>query len=186
MNEELFDAIEFAARAHRGQLRKGSQLPYLVHPLSAACILIEHEVPNPIVIAAILHDTVEDTGVDLGAIEGVFGKRVAALVDQASEPDRSASWEERKRHTIEFIESSADDDALLIVCADKLDNIRSTRKDLSRHGPAVWERFNRPEADQAWYYRALVAALGRRMVRQPGRDLHQALAREVDRVFGSE
>ena len=55
MNESLFNAAEFAARAHRGQFRKGSEIPYLVHPLNTACILIEHQAPNRIVVAAVLY-----------------------------------------------------------------------------------------------------------------------------------
>ncbi len=55
----IFKAIEFAAQAHAGHFRKGTKIPYIIHPLAVAKILIENEYSEEIVIAGILHDTIE-------------------------------------------------------------------------------------------------------------------------------
>ena len=57
---EAFKALEFAVKAHSGQFRKGTNIPYIVHPLGAAQILMELKCPNKIVTAALLHDVIED------------------------------------------------------------------------------------------------------------------------------
>lgn len=158
----MFQAIEWAARAHRGQLRKGSGVPYLIHPLNVAKLLIQQGCEEAVVVAGLLHDTVEDTELELMDIEAEFGPRVSALVAGASEPDKTAAWEVRKQHTIDSV-AQMPVEVLWIICADKLDNARSLREDLLRIGPELWTRFNRPKPDQAWYYRSLLGALEKRI-----------------------
>ena len=134
----LFDAIEFAARAHREHYRKGTRIPYIAHLISVAKILIEYDCAEEIIVAGLLHDTVEDTSVTLEDIRKSFGEKVASLVEAASEPDKSDTWENRKRHTIEYLKT-APMDVLLLSCADKLDNIRSIKEDYERFGEVSLE-----------------------------------------------
>jgi guanosine-3',5'-bis(diphosphate) 3'-pyrophosphohydrolase len=77
---ELEDAINIASEAHKGQKRKSGE-PYIIHPLSVAATLIDWGMDIDSVIAGVLHDTVEDTDVQLDALESTFGKDVAFLVD---------------------------------------------------------------------------------------------------------
>lgn len=179
----VFEAIEFATRAHAGQYRKGTRIPYILHPLRVGTLLIEVDSPEPVVIAGILHDTVEDTPVTLQEVAARFGERVATLVDSVSEPDKRASWDERKRHTVERLRH-ADADTLLIACADKLDNIRSMRRGELRTGAIFWDRFHRPRDDQAWYYREVSSAIGRVAPSGPLALLWPELEREVRELFG--
>ena len=181
--EKVFQAIEFAARAHRGQFRKGSDLPYIFHPLSVAKILINCGASEEMVVAGILHDTVVDTDVALADIERAFGAEVALLVEGASEPDKSAPWMDRKQHTIDHLRT-ASPDPVLLVCADKLDNILSTREEYARLGESLWERFNKPREDQKWYYQSLVQVLGDRMIEDLAASLFRQFEEEVRRVFG--
>ena len=184
MHQEIvFQAIEFAAQAHWGQFRKGSDLPYMVHPLGVARILIECRADKEVVAAGLLHDTVEDTRVTLAEIERDFGPRVARLVEGASEPDRSETWEKRKRHTLAHLRT-APAEVLLVVGADKLDNIRSIQEDLTRLGAALWDRFNRPREAQKWYYASLVEVLGERLQEEPAASLFRVFAEAVRQVFG--
>ena len=178
----LFQAIDFSTKAHRGQFRKASGVPYIYHPLSVAKILIELGCSEELVVAGILHDTVEDTSVTLHDIHVQFGERVAYLVESVSEPDKSAAWEIRKQHTIAFLED-APMDVLLIACADKLDNARSLQNDLARMGEALWQRFNRPKASQSWYYYALVDVLSRRATEEPLISLVKQLNAIVTDIF---
>ena len=101
----IFKAIGFAVKAHSGQYRKGTKLPYIVHPLGVAKILIEYGCPEQLIVAGILHDAVEDTHVSLHEIKHLFGWDVADLVEAASEPDKSDTWENRKKHTIGMLQS---------------------------------------------------------------------------------
>ena len=162
----LFQAIEFATKAHRGQRRKALGVPYIYHPLTVAKILIEQGCSEELVVAGVLHDTVEDTPVTLDDIQVEFGERVAYLVESVSEPDKSATWEARKQHTIAFLEN-APMDVLLISCADKLANARSLQNEFAKMGEALWQRFNRPKASQSWYYHALVDLFSRRATEEP-------------------
>lgn len=182
--KRLFRAIEFAARSHRGQFRKGTQVPYILHPLRVAEILIEVGARNQLIVAALLHDTIEDTEATAAGIAHRFGAEVAALVEAVSEPDRAAPWQERKQHTIEMLPSAATD-VLLLLCADKLDNVRSMRRGERRDGPAFWERFHRPRPSQAWYYQRVALALCERAKREPLQTLAGQLQREVNALFVS-
>jgi (p)ppGpp synthase/HD superfamily hydrolase len=181
---KLYDAIELAARAHRCQVRKGTEIPYIVHPLAVASILIRANCPEHLVIAGILHDTLEDTAVTLEEIRSHFGREVAALVFALSEPDKKAPWEERKAYTIDHLEQKATPDVLLVSVADKLDNMRAIRAGLESAGEAFWQRFNRPREKQKWYYQRLAHVFERRIASGAGVAMAHAFKLEVIRVFG--
>jgi (p)ppGpp synthase/HD superfamily hydrolase len=180
----IFHAIQFAAAAHAGQYRKGTRIPYLIHPLRVAAILLESGCAEDLAVAAVLHDTVEDCFVTLDQIRRLFGLRIAQLVAGASEPDKSQPWEARKQHTIDFLRS-APDDQLLVCLADKLDNIRSIREDLALHGELAWLRFRRGRDKQRWYYESLAEVFTRRFDGGIGARLAEIFAAEVRAVFDS-
>jgi (p)ppGpp synthase/HD superfamily hydrolase len=182
MDHILFEAIEFAVHAHRGHFRKGTGIPYIVHPLNVGRILLEYGCSVVVVAAGILHDTLEDTPVAFDDILTRFGEDVANLVSWLSEPDKSDIWENRKEHTLMSLES-ASQDVLLIALADKLDNIQSIHRALEREGDAVWSRFRRPIGAQAWYYHNLVDVFRRRVTEEPGLALCKALQAGVEQVF---
>ncbi|MBN2089520.1 bifunctional (p)ppGpp synthetase/guanosine-3',5'-bis(diphosphate) 3'-pyrophosphohydrolase [candidate division KSB1 bacterium] len=178
----LFKAIEFAAKAHTGQFRKGSRVPYIIHPLQVGKILIEANCEEEIIIAGILHDTVEDTPVELIDIEKLFGKRVADLVAGASEPNKSDSWENRKQHTINFLKT-APMDVVQIMLADKLDNIRTTAKEYQKVGEEFWNRFKRPRPQQKWYHESLRELFFLRIQDEPFISLVKTFDQLVQSVF---
>ena len=180
----IFDAIEFAAKAHRNHYRKGTKVPYLIHPMRVSKILIDHGCDEEMASAAVLHDTVEDTDATLDDIQSQFGPRVASLVEGLSEPDRSDTWENRKQHTIDHLRH-APRDVLLIACADKLDNLRSMREDYAKFGEPFWDRFNRPKDKQQWYYRNVASVFVSRIDDELTKELFEALAAEVQAIFGT-
>lgn len=180
--EALFPALAFAVEAHgrAGHLRKGTRFPYVIHPIRVAWTLERHGYDDEVITAGLLHDTIEDTDVTAEEIAGRFGERVAGLVVAVSEADKSAPWEERKRATIEKVDS-AGEEVLAILAADKLDNVRATRDDLAEAGEeATWAKFKTGRDDQAWYYRALAEGF---LAREPENLLFQTLGNEVDAVF---
>ena len=154
-------AIAFAAQAHAGQVRKGSDTPYIVHPMEAAAVCATVTDDAEVLAAAVLHDVVEDTEVTAWQVERRFGARVAALVAGESEdkrPDRPASetWQVRKEESLERLRTAQDPGVLVVCLGDKLSNIRSIERDLREQGDAFWSRFNQKDpARHAWYYRAL-------------------------------
>jgi (p)ppGpp synthase/HD superfamily hydrolase len=184
-SEILFDAIEFAVKAHRGQFRKGIRVPYIVHPIRVAEILARHGCPQTVVVAAILHDVAEDTRRTLKSIERRFGRRIASIVEAVSERDKSRPWRKRKEETLERIRG-APLEVLLVECADKLDNIQSIRQDLLRMGEGLWERFNAPKESQRWYFESLVAAFRSRVEGGILSFLLRDLESEVREVFANE
>lgn len=178
----LFKAIEFAAKAHAGQYRKSTRIPYIVHPIAVAEILIEAGCSEEVATAGVLHDTVEDTPVTLDDLKREFGERVAELVAGASEPDKRQSWEIRKQHTLDFLQT-ADYDILMLICADKLHNLRSVRHDLEKHGDTVWDRFSRPIEKQRWYFESLADAFEDRICSRQHSYIFDEFRKEVKRVF---
>ena len=78
--EKILEALAFAEKAHDGQMRKSGE-PYIIHPVATAVILIDMGMDTETIIAALLHDVVEDTEVELSEVSQKFGEDVAALVD---------------------------------------------------------------------------------------------------------
>ncbi|MRH43664.1 HD domain-containing protein [Aquibacillus halophilus] len=151
-------AISYAARKHDGQKRKVDDVPYISHPFQVGMLLLQHGHKEEVVIAGLLHDVVEDTDGTLDEIEAMFGKEVASLVSYASEPDKSLSWEERKKHTIETIKT-ASVGAKLVVCADKIDNLSSLLQNEKELGESMWDSFKRDKSAQQWYYSNIYRSL---------------------------
>lgn len=145
-------AVLFAAKKHSTQVRKGTIIPYLVHPLGVMESLMFAGASENAIVAGILHDTLEDTNTTYAELVNNFGERVADIVVGASESDKSLSWTERKKHTIAALRECDDMDVLAVVFADKLHNISSLYRDWQRVGDDVWKRFNRGCDSQMWYY----------------------------------
>ena len=183
MKTNIFEkALQFATKAHQGQFRKGTEIPYIVHPISVSQILRDAGCPQDWIMAGLLHDTVEDTDVELSEIEKCFGKTIATLVQGLSEHDTSDTWENRKQHTIHHLKT-APLAVVTIACADKLDNIRSMRKDFETLGEKTWDRFNRPKEKQRWYYTSMGSVFNERLIKNPGSLINQEFQKELKKVF---
>lgn len=151
-------AFQFALHKHEGQYRKGTKIPYITHPFAVAMLLKHHGYSDEIVAAGLLHDTLEDTNTTEEELLGEFGPFVLDLVQAASEPDKSQSWEERKLRMLRDLPNKTPDQ-LAVIVADKLHNLRSIQADSEAIGDAVWTRFNRGKREQSWNYMSVVNAL---------------------------
>ena len=122
---EIFRALRFAAFKHRHQKRKGSAgIPYIEHPIEVASMLIEY-IENPskeAIIAALLHDTLEDTDTTSDEIASLFGNKVSEIVNEVTDDMRLSSKERKKQQIIKADDLSAE--ARFIKIADKTCNIR--------------------------------------------------------------
>lgn len=120
-------AIEFATIRHAGQTRKGSGLPYIVHPLEVMLILIRHGVTSEVIlVAAILHDVVEDTETTIEEIRAFFGDRVADIVAQLTKDEGLKG--EAKHAAMRTQAETFSAAAALVKAADRLSNIRDLYK----------------------------------------------------------
>lgn len=190
----IFTAIQFAAKAHSGQYRKGTNIPYISHLINVVKILCEYHCKEEVIVAGILHDVVEDTPVTIDEVEAGFGPGVAFLVRGATElqkidKTRSASdresWRERKQHTLDFIRNDATPDQLLVSAADKLDNLRAIGDDYRRLGEELWSRFNAGKEEQKWYYSGLAEAFAARStaIGEPLKGISDELSVLVTEIF---
>lgn len=182
----LNNAITFAAQAHNGSYRKGTKIPYILHPMEAAAIVGGMTEDTEIIAAAVLHDTVEDTSATIDQIRDLFGERVAELVAAESEDkrkDRPAgdTWMERKKEALDRMASHSID-AKMVALGDKLSNMRAIARDCRSIGDKVWERFNQKDkAKHAWYYRGIAEALSDLR----GTDAYREYTVLLDEVFPS-
>lgn len=164
----LLEAAGFAADRHRKQTRKGvAAVPYITHPLGVASTLAsEGKVSDvTILVAALLHDTVEDTETTPEELEARFGREVRLLVDEVSD-DKDLEKAERKRLQIVHA-AAASDAAKQLKLADKMCNVR----DVTLDPPADWSLQRRRE-----YLEWSVAVV------EGCRGLNEALERRFDEV----
>jgi (p)ppGpp synthase/HD superfamily hydrolase len=179
------EALILAARAHRHQLRKGSaDVPYIVHVAHVSVILLRYGFEEEVIIAGLLHDVVEDCGVEIETIAAAFGETVANLVQAVTKPP-DASWEAARAAMVAQLEGGGPSVAAL-KAADTLHNIQSVLTDLRREGPLVWNRFRRGAEPTLTYYRAVLGGVRHWLGTHPLADeLEQAL-RELEAGAGED
>ena len=157
-------AVKFAQEAHRGVVRKGTNIPYVLHPVEAALIALGLTDDIDTIVAAVLHDIVEDTDYTEADVELLFGKAAASLVADESEnkrEDRPAAetWQIRKEEALAHL-AKAPKKAKIICLGDKLSNMRMSVKTFAAKGNKMWDSFNQKDPKkQAWYYATLGEAL---------------------------
>lgn len=137
---DILRATLFAARAHAGQTRKGSAAePYVNHVIEVASILAVHGAPLPVILAGLLHDTVEDTDVTHGDLVAAFGVEVAELVAEATD-DTTLPREIRKGLQVSSAPKKSDG-AKQLKLADKISNLLA----VADSPPANWIHARRVE-----------------------------------------
>lgn len=178
-------ALEFAMTAHKGQVRKGSSIPYIVHPIETALIAMTLTRDQDLIIAALLHDIIEDTRYSAEDIEDAFGARISQLVQHESEDKRigqkpSDTWKIRKQEFIDSLDNKSMD-VKIIALSDKLSNMRATYEGCCKHGDEFWQRFNEKRKDMhKWYYRTVADKLRE----FENTDAWQELDSLIKKVFG--
>ena len=166
----LEKAISFAMEAHRGTVRKGTERPYILHPIEVLQILSSMKADTGLMAAGVLHDTIEDTSVTLKDIVDNFGADVAALVNGHTE-DKRQSWFVRKLTNICELED-ADVRLKMLIMADAVSNLRSIYADYREAGEELWLRFNAPKELQAWKYSKVQDALSEMQDYEETRDVY--------------
>jgi hypothetical protein len=179
------EALTYAARAHRTQLRKVAPrrdadvpadatpaadagvhaIPYVAHLLAVTSLVLEHGGTEDEAIAALLHDAIEDAGgrARRNDIRVRFGDEVVRIVEACSDSDGEvkAPWRERKERYLAHLAATSDGTVRLVTACDKLHNVRSILADYRTIGAQLWSRFNGGRDGTLWYYRALADELAR-------------------------
>lgn len=172
-------ALALAAQAHCTQMRKGGDVPYIVHPVHVSTILIRYGCSEDEIVAGLLHDVVEDQDVSLQRIETEFGPSVAEIVAALTEQKNAAGvkrpWEDRKQELLDQVRQ-ASIPAVTVKAADTLHSAHSLTSDLGREGAAVWRNFSRGPEPTLWYYREVGAIVRQRLG-------HHPLADELDEAI---
>jgi len=189
MTDRFNRALQLAIEAHAGQVRKGTEnaaglaLPYITHPVAVAALVQRYGGTEDQVIAALLHDVLEDGGPQWAEpIREAFGADVLELVEFCTDglPDetgRKPPWRERKEAYVAHLRE-AEGPGLLVSACDKLANLQAIMLDLTEVGEAVWARFTGKKDGTLWYYGALVETFAGRVPAA----LEQALRRDLAEV----
>ncbi len=174
--ERMQRAIRFMVKTHevyQKQKRKGKDIPYITHPLTAAVILARVGGSEDLVIAGILHDTIEDSvrekKVTAEMLRERFGERVAVLVESVTEDDKGISWSVRKHGALEAI-ADYDHDSVLLKSADVIANNAELLEDHALEGDATFVRFSAGKERTLAHTHEVIDALIARWPESPLRD----------------
>ncbi|MFN6134892.1 MAG: HD domain-containing protein, partial [Bacteroidota bacterium] len=144
LSDRFQKALVYASQVHNGQLRKGTQIPYLSHLLSVASIAMEYGANEDEAIGALLHDAGEDAGGDerILDIRNVFGDAVADIVQGCTDAVviPKPPWQERKERYIAGVPHEPVS-VRFVSAADKLHNVRSIIRDYRALSDGLWLRF---------------------------------------------
>ena len=153
--DKIDEAIYFATKAHKGQTRKLEKIDMIFHPFTVGMILQRNGCDADIVTAGILHDVVEDTPYEFEDIEKIFGKKIRDYVYDASEPDKSLPWEDRKKHTIGHIKNAPLGSKLIVAC-DKINNLEDLEAGIEKYGEEkAFSVLSKTKKEQKWYYESV-------------------------------
>ena len=157
LSERFEEALLYAHELHGDQYRKGTRVPYMGHLMGVASLVLEYGGDEEQVIAALLHDAIEDQGGSLARdqIRARFGERVAAIADGCTDAVGTPKppWRQRKEAHLAKL-TTASRSVLLVACADKLHNARTLVADYRVVGEELWERFHGGREGTLWYYRS--------------------------------
>lgn len=171
--QKIKEAIRIAIRVHeldQKQKRKGKDVPYITHPLIVGLILARVTKDENVVVAGILHDTVEDSApskkVTIGMIRRRFGSEVADMVSDVTEKNRDKDWVPRKKAAVENIKSLPHP-SLLVKAADTIANCTELLADFRKEGDNTFRRFNVPKELLIEHYVEVIETIIKRWPEHP-------------------
>lgn len=161
MSQRLLRAINVAAWAHDGQLRKGTDIPYVSHVYGVMHLVSQQSgVEEDTQIAALLHDVLEDVPQRYSATDMTrdFGSNVTEIVQALTKDKSLPAWQERADDYLARLQG-APRAVVIIAACDKVHNLSSILADYELVGEQLWERFNSGKQAQHWWYHAVYEAL---------------------------
>lgn len=165
-SSRLNHAIRVASRAHEGQYRKGSDTPYIAHPMAVAMITQQYMEDEDMFIAALFHDILEDVPKWAYSRENIrddFGEEILSIVEDVSEPNIEipilAAWTQRKNYYIEHISQTNNPKSIIISIADKIHNMSEILHDYETKGEDVWQNFHVDKGREIWFFEEVFNAI---------------------------
>jgi len=156
-------AIQKAGVLHQTQNRRGTKkLPYITHLFSVALLARQYFDDEDVFIAALLHDSVEDTAYTKEELREDFGEQVCIIVLGVTEPEGDMSWEEKKRAYVENLRT-ASRESLIVAAADKIHNLRSVTRAYEHNKEQFWCDFSGTKESRIQYYGTVVSILHERL-----------------------
>ena len=146
-------ALTTALEAHGLRRRKAGRGFEATHAASVALIVADFGFDEDTVIAALLHDTLEDTDLAPAVIRDRFGSLVLAMVEDVSEPPRPARWRARKTVYIDQLRRTPRDGSLAVAAADKIHNLSKMVAGMRERGAAFLTAFTAGLDEMLWYQR---------------------------------
>ena len=126
MFSKLQTAIILANRAHKGQLRKYTNEPYICHPFAVTGLVLSVTNDEDMLCAAMLHDVVEDTDINIGHIKEIFGRRITEMVSDLTDVSIPSDGKRSRRRTIDRLHTEkASKESKTIKLADLIDNTKT-------------------------------------------------------------
>lgn len=164
-------ALKVASKAHRDQMRKGTDIPYISHPVAVAMIIGEYTTDEDVIVAGILHDVLEDVRPSIYSeadTRGDFGDKITDIVKDVSE-DKVAGepekpWIERKKGYLAHLDSLANVEPMIVSAADKIHNLTDMLDEYERVGDELWEKFNASKDEELWFYKSFLEIIQKKAI----------------------
>lgn len=182
------NAIHLAIETHEingKQKRKGKNVPYIVHPFAVGLILARAGGKEELIIAGMLHDTIEDSvpekKVTKEKIEEIFGNEVAELVSSVTDDQKSNTWEERKQRALEHIKDFSND-TVLLKSADVMSNVSEIKDDYDIIGDKIFDIFYSTKERTLEVYKNVIDALILKYPESPLKGDLEVLLRKIEEM----
>lgn len=186
--QKIQEAIRLSVKTHEldeKQKRKGKDIPYITHPLTVGLILATAGASEDVIVAGILHDTIEDSvpenKVTVEMISEIFGDDVGQLVLSVTEQNKSLSWEDRKAEALEHIETMSHD-SLFLKSADILANTSEIIEDHRKDGDIIFSKFGGPKERVMQVYTKKIKAIIKRWKENPLAPDLDAIVSELENI----
>lgn len=169
------EAIRVASRAHRHVNRKGTDTPYISHPVMVLLVLAAANADKETLAAGVLHDVIEDCGEEYSAarLRRQFGDTITDTVLAVTKDAGIKDWRQRNEAYLRRLHDSGNTRAHMVSAADKISNVTDILEDYAKDGEKLWGRFNAGKEDQLWWYSAVADHVAEVL---PGHPLSQRLA----------
>ena len=156
LSPKILKAFKVANSAHDGQFRKGTNIPYIVHPLNVMTTALKYTNDEDILAACLLHDVLEDAYEKYSEedMRRDFGDKITEIVMNVSEPKDITEWKARKLKYLTQLKN-AHTSSVVVSVSDKIQNIEDTLRDYLIIGDKVWEKFHTSKNEQIWFYQSV-------------------------------
>ena len=178
----LDEAFQFARDYHTGQNKKGTNIPFIYHPMAVASWVLKFGGTERQAMAALLHDTIADGKLTQSFMESKFGAEVTKMVFGFMDPEvpegAHLTWAESKKTYLKKV-SELEENSLMVIACEEFHEGTELIQDLRYQGISVWKRYPVHSMEVFWYFRELLQIFNQRLTGEKYRPLVAEFARLV-------